>query len=73
VNRGCLGILGFIGGAVAGWVVCILLYIAATSVFGYHDFEGTAAMGTAFTIGPAIGVLTGILGALWLSRRRGGG
>ena len=70
MNRGCLAVLGFLGGAVAGWVVCILVYIIVTSWFDYRDFEGAAAMGTAFTIGPAFGVLTGILGALWLSKGR---
>jgi hypothetical protein len=73
MNRGCLAMLGFLGGAVAGWAACLLVYIMATSLFGYHDFEGAAAMGTAFMIGPVVGLLTGIAAAVWLGRRRGNG
>lgn len=71
MNRGCLALLGFLGGAVAGWGVCLLGYIVATAWFGHHDFEGATGMGTAFIIGPFVGLLTGIAAALWLGRRRG--
>lgn len=73
MSRGCLGLLGFLGGAAAGWGACILVYVIATSVFGYRDFEGGMAMGTVFMIGPAVGLVTGAVAAAWAARRRGNG
>lgn len=62
-------VLIFVLGVIAGWAVAMGGYIVWTTLLGGFDREGTLAMGVAFTIGPALGLVTGIAGAIWAVRR----
>lgn len=64
-----VAVLMFVLGAVAGWIVAMGGYIVWTELLGGFDREGAIAMGVAFTIGPALGLVTGIAGAIWAVRR----
>jgi hypothetical protein len=65
------GILGFVVGFVVGAVAVLIVYLIATTVFGFHDFEGATAMGLV-TIAPLAGLLGGGIGAalfvMWFGR-----
>ncbi len=65
-----LAFLAFLGGIVLGWVGVMIAYIIATVAFGYFDREGATAMGLAFTVGPFVGLLTGIAAAAFVIIRR---
>lgn len=71
MKRGLLSVLAFIGGAIAGLVLCLLVYLALTTFGGVFDFEGSMAMGFAFTIGPIGALVCGIVAAIWTARRVG--
>jgi hypothetical protein len=67
-------LLGFVGGLVLGYAGILFGWIAYADVTDYFDFEGASAMGVAFGVAPAGGVLCGLVAALWLgraSRRQG--
>jgi len=61
---------GFVGGFVVGWCVALLGYIFYTDVLGHFDRDGGGAMGTVFVIGPFLGIITGIIAAIYVSRRQ---
>lgn len=61
---------GFIGGFVAGWSAALLVYIFYTDVLGHFDRDGGGAMGTAFVIGPFLGIIVGTIAAIYVSRRQ---
>lgn len=69
MKRGLFALLGFLAGAVAGWCLSMAAYIALSSTGALTDRDGGMAMGFAFTIGPFVGLLLGIAGAIWASRR----
>lgn len=63
-------LLGFLGGFVAGMMLSVGWYIIATNYFGMFDRDGGGAMGAVFIIGPFLGCLLGIAGAILVFRRR---
>lgn len=69
MKRGLRGFLGFVAGVIAGWSLSIGAYIVLTSAGMLADRDGGIAMGFAFTIGPFVGLLLGIAGAVWAWRR----
>jgi hypothetical protein len=69
MKRAALAILGFLGGAILGWLATLGAYIVLSSAGAFFDRDGGIAMGFAFTIGPLVGLLAGILGAVWAARR----
>lgn len=71
MKRGLLTALAFIGGAIFGLVLAFLGYLALTTFGGVFDFEGSMAMGTAFTIGPILALICGVIAAVWTARRTG--
>lgn len=62
--------LGFLGGFLAGMALSIGGYIMATSWFGMFDRDGGGAMGAIFVIGPFLGCILGVIGAILMFRRR---
>ena len=69
MGRAARAVLGFLAGAVAGYGLSILGYIAATSFGGVFDRDGGLAMGVAFMIGPLVAIVCGIVAAVWAARR----
>lgn len=57
-------ILGFVLGYVAGHASSVLGYILMTNYGGMFDRDGGGAMGAIFILGPTLGVLGGIAGAI---------
>lgn len=72
MRRGLLAFLGFSGGAVVGWSLSMAAYILLSSTGLLFDRDGGVAMGFAFTIGPALGLLMGVVGAFWMARPKPG-
>lgn len=62
--------LAFIAGVVLGWIASVLFYLLGSSLGWWNDREGAVAMGFAFTIGPAVGVILGLVLAILVARRR---
>lgn len=62
-------ILGFVGGAIAGYVLGFVAYLVVTSAGGLIDSEGAMAMGVAFFIGPVVALVCGTVAAIWTARR----
>jgi hypothetical protein len=69
MKRGLLSVLAFLAGAIAGLALCFFAYLALTTFGGVFDFEGSMAMGFAFTIGPIVALICGIVAAVWTARR----
>ncbi len=68
MKRFGLSVVGFIGGAIGGWMVAIGLYIVWFEVSGDVDRDGGAAMGVAFFFGPVLGLITGLIAAIMTYR-----
>lgn len=64
-----LVLAAFVGAAGLGYGLCLLGYIAYTSLTGFIDREGAMAMGVAFLIGPVVALVCGIVAAIWAARR----
>ena len=64
-----LVLAAFIGAAGLGLGLCLLGYIAYTSLTGFVDREGATAMAVAFFIGPVVALVCGIVAAIWTARR----
>lgn len=60
---------GFLGGAIAGYVLAFATYLVITTVGSGIGREGTTAMAIAFFIGPAVALICGIVAATWTARR----
>lgn len=69
MKRGLLTVLAFLGGAVFGLALAFGGYLTLTTFGGVFDFEGSMAMGTAFTIGPILALICGVIAAVWATRR----
>jgi hypothetical protein len=65
------GLLGFIGGMVLGYCIVLFGWVTYTNLFDVADLGGGKAMGIAFFFAPVGGVILGIIGAVWLTRRVG--
>lgn len=57
-------ILGFILGYVAGHASSVIGYILMTTWGGLFDRDGGGAMGAIFILGPMLGLVGGVAGAL---------
>jgi Flp pilus assembly protein TadG len=68
-KRGLNLVLAFFGGAAAGWLMAMGLYVALSSAGLMFDREGGKAMAFAFVIGPFAGLICGIIAAIWDGRR----
>jgi hypothetical protein len=62
-------LLGFVLGLVLGWVGAVIAWLAWVEATGFVDREGAGAMGAVFVMGPAIGLTTAFVMAVWLGRR----
>lgn len=73
-GRFLLSLLGFAGGWIAGYLAIVLGYMIWAEATNFFDREGAASMGVLFFMGPAGGLLTGLLAAVitWRSRGRRG-
>jgi hypothetical protein len=60
---------GFVAGFIVGWCTALLGYLAATNIFGFFDRDGGGAMATAFVIGPFLGIIIGVVGAILVALR----
>lgn len=67
--RFVVAVLAFIGVAIATWIAVMAGYVIFTTVTGFFDREGAAAMGFAFTIGPFCALIAGTLAAILVLRR----
>ncbi len=63
-------IVGFLLGYVAGHASSVIGYILMTTYGGLHDRDGGGAMGAIFILGPALGLVGGIAGAIIAARTR---
>lgn len=72
MRRVLLALAGFLGGFALGWAAAMAGYVAGDALGLWRDRDGGVAMGFAFTIGPLIGLFTGLWLAWRVSRRRGG-
>ncbi len=63
-------VLGFLGGYLLGHASAVLGYIIATNFFGVFDRDGGGAMSTIFILGPILGLVGGVTGAVLASRWR---
>lgn len=63
------GLLGFLGGSIGGYILCMAAYIAWSFISDFNDREGGVGMGVAFFIAPAFGLLCGVAAAVWAARR----
>ncbi|MBK8456370.1 MAG: hypothetical protein IPL47_04000 [Phyllobacteriaceae bacterium] len=57
-------ILGFVLGYLAGHASSVLGYIVMTNYGGLFDRDGGGAMGAIFILGPALGLVGGVVGAI---------
>lgn len=64
-----LGCVAFLAGLALGWLASMVLYIIGNEVGLWHDRDGGIAMGFAFTIGPVLGLVAGIVAAIFVGRR----
>ncbi len=69
MKRGLFAFLAFLGGAIAGWLMMLGGYIVLSSVELLFDREGAGAMAFAFFIGPVVGLICGLIAAVWSLRR----
>jgi hypothetical protein len=66
-------VLGFVIGAIVGYFAVILWYIAYTELFrGGHDQDGGGAMAAGLIIGPAVGLICGLITAVIFGVRAAG-
>ena len=70
-GRFLLSLLGFIGGWIAGYLAIVLGYMIWSEATAFFDREGATSMGVLFFLGPAGGIVTGILAAVITWRLRG--
>ncbi len=63
-------IVGFLLGYVAGHASSVIGYILMTTYGGLFDRDGGGAMGAIFILGPALGLVGGIAGAIIAARTR---
>jgi len=61
-------ILGFLGGYLTGHAGAIAAYVLMTTYGGLFDRDGGGAMGAIFILGPAAGVVAGLVGAILAHR-----
>ncbi|MDQ8698133.1 hypothetical protein [Hyphomicrobium sp. LHD-15] len=70
-----LSALAFFGGAAAGWLLALGVYLIQTEWLGVADHDGGGAMAYGLVIGPVVGVVLGavlaVMTAVRLSRKRG--
>lgn len=59
----------FLGALVVTWIAAMAVYVLGASLGWFFDRDGGAAMGTAFVIGPSLGILMGLLAALVVGLR----
>lgn len=60
---------GFLGGAIAGYVLAFAAYLVVTTIGSGIDREGAIAMAFAFFIGPVVALICGVGAAIWTARR----
>lgn len=69
MRRGLITVAAFLAGLFAGYALSILAYILLSSAGLVADRDGGVAMGFAFTIGPVVALVCGILAAILAARR----
>ncbi|MFT3665486.1 hypothetical protein [Piscinibacter sp.] len=62
-------LLGFVAGAVAGYVVLMVGYSVYTGLFKIHDHDGGGAMAMGLVFGPIVGLICGIVAAVFCGSR----
>jgi hypothetical protein len=63
-------ILAVAAGLIAGEAIAIGGYIIATNLFGLFDQDGGGAMGAIFMVGPALGLVLGVIAAFVVGTRK---
>ncbi|HRJ68811.1 MAG TPA: hypothetical protein PK812_04310 [Beijerinckiaceae bacterium] len=58
-------VLWFFAGLVITWVATVAAGVAWMTATGFIDRDGGASMGLVFMIGPTLGVLGGLIAAIW--------
>lgn len=65
-------VIGFILGLVIGYAATLFGWVGYTELAGVQDRDGGKIMGIAFVVAPAVAVLAGIAGAIFLHRLHAG-
>ncbi len=66
-----IAVLAFLLTLVATWIIVMGVYVLATSLGWIFDRDGGMAMGTAFVIGPGLGLMLGVVAAVVMAVRAG--
>jgi zinc transporter ZupT len=71
MRRFWLALGAFFLGLVGGWGAAIGYYVVGTSQHWFFDRDGGGAMATMFILGPALGVMAGLVCAVVVVLRTG--
>jgi hypothetical protein len=71
MRRALLALGAFLAALVVGWMGVVGVYILGTSLGWFFDRDGGGAMGALFMLGPAVGLLLGVMSALAVAVRGG--
>lgn len=63
-------VLGFVAGAIVVGLGSGIAVFTIGDLMGVSQAEGAFAMGVAFTLVPLAGLVGGVIGAIWLGRKR---